>query len=283
MRRDTGLQSLAGIATVNVNAPLIPLVSTWGTPNYVIGKPPVQLLSSVTVTDGDSDTMSSATVKINTFGQPGDVLGYTAPQGNPVTASWDSWSMTIYLSGTATKAQYEEALRAVTFSASQGAGLVRGFLISVSDNTGMNSGWSGVATATVANPVGPAIGALAGRTGILGGTQTNVYSSVTITDADSDYMTGATIKISTSAQWGDTLYFNGISGIPVSASYDPGSYTLTLTGTATKGQYEQVLRAVTWTSANGWGIVRGFSLWITDDSGLTSSPDWYTILGSYWF
>ena len=40
--------------------------------------------------------------------------------------------MTIYLSGTATKAQYEEALRAVTFSASQGAGQC-GFLISVSE------------------------------------------------------------------------------------------------------------------------------------------------------
>jgi len=277
---DTGLQSAAGIATVNVNAPLIPLVSTLGAPNYVIGKPAVQLLGSVTVTDGDSATMSSARVKINTFGQPGDVLGYTAPQGNPITASWDASSMTITLSGTATKAQYEAALRAVTFSATQGAGLVRGFLISVTDNTGMSSGWSGAATATVANPVGPAIGVLTGPSGSLGGAKTNLFSSVTITDLDSDYMTGATVKITVSAQSNDKLYFDGISGIPVSASYDSGSKTLTLTGTATKAQYEQVLRAVTWSSTQWWGVVRSFEVRVTDDSGLTS-PFGFVSLAPY--
>ena len=277
---EMGVQSLLpGVATVNVTG-LTPLVSTLGAPNYVIGKPAVQLLGSVTVTDGDSATMSSARVKINTFGQPGDVLGYTAPQGNPITASWDASSMTITLSGTATKAQYEAALRAVTFSATQGAGLVRGFLISVTDNTGMSSGWSGAATATVANPVGPAIGVLTGPSGSLGGAKTNLFSSVTITDLDSDYMTGATVKITVSAQSNDKLYFDGISGIPVSASYDSGSKTLTLTGTATKAQYEQVLRAVTWSSTQWWGVVRSFEVRVTDDSGLTS-PFGFVSLAPY--
>jgi hypothetical protein len=168
---DTGVQSIApGIATVNVNAaPLAPLVSTLGAPNYTIGKDPVTLISSVTITDGDSANMSGAVVKISTLGQSGDVLGYTAPQGNPITATWDAATKTLTLSGTATKAQYEEALKAVTFSATMGAGLVRGFQISVTDSTGLSSGFSGAATATVATPLPPAIGTLGAPTFTIGG------------------------------------------------------------------------------------------------------------------
>jgi hypothetical protein len=138
-------------------------VSTLGAPNYTIGKDPVTLISSVTITDGDSANMSGAVVKISTLGQSGDVLGYTAPQGNPITATWDAATKTLTLSGTATKAQYEEALKAVTFSATMGAGLVRGFQISVTDSTGLSSGFSGAATATVATPLPPAIGTLVRR------------------------------------------------------------------------------------------------------------------------
>ncbi|HNM83154.1 MAG TPA: hypothetical protein PKI77_01395, partial [Mycobacterium sp.] len=269
---DTGVQSLApGVSTINVNpTPLIPLVSTLGAPNYVIGKPAVQLLSSVTVTDGDSADMSGAAVKINTLGQTGDVLSYTAPQDNPITGVWDAATKTLTLSGTATKAQYEEALKAVTFSATQGAALVRGFLISVTDSSGLSSGWSGAATATVANPVGPAIGTLGAGTYVIGKSGTTVLSSVTITDADSTVMTGATIKINTLGQSGDVLSYTAPSGNPITAIWDAGSKTITLSGTGTISQYEAALKAVTFTATQGAALVRGFLINVTDDTALTS-------------
>ena len=269
---DMGVQSLTpGIATINVNAaPLIPLVSTLGAPNYIIGKNPVKLLASVTITDGDSDNLSGAVVKINTLGQTGDVLGYVAPQGNPVTATWDASSKTLTLSGTATKAQYEEALKAVTFSATQGAALVRGFLISVTDSTGLSSGWSGAATATVANPAAPAVATLGASTFTLEGDSVTVLASVTITDIDSTDLSGATVKINTLGQSGDVLGYAGLQNNPITATWDASSRTLTLSGTATIDQYVAALKAVTFTGTQGAGLVRGLLINVTDDTGVQS-------------
>jgi hypothetical protein len=73
------------------------------------------------------------------------VLGYTAPQGNPITATWDAASKTLTLTGAGTIAQYEEALKAVTFTATQGAALVRGLLIN-SPMTPVQSMAPGIAT-----------------------------------------------------------------------------------------------------------------------------------------
>lgn len=108
------------------------------------------LLSSATITDADSDMFSSARVTIETLAQPGDALGYIQPAGTPITATWDAGSKTLTLSGVGTKAQYEEALEAVTFSATGDALLVRGISISVSDETGVASSGllNEVATAT---------------------------------------------------------------------------------------------------------------------------------------
>ena len=47
-----------------------------------------------------------------------------------------------------------------------------------------------------------------------------------------------------SAYSNDKLYFDGIAGIPVTGSYNSSTKTLTLTGTATLAQYEQVIEAV---------------------------------------
>ena len=81
------------------------------------------VLASVTITDLDSGHLVGRRGEDHHMGQGGDVLGYAAPQGNPVTGQLGLRSLTLTLSGTGTIAQYEAALKAVTFSASQGAGL----------------------------------------------------------------------------------------------------------------------------------------------------------------
>ena len=158
----------------------------------------------------------------------------------------------------------------ITFTATGNAGLVRGVSVLVTDATNLNSA-TGFVTVNVNNPVAPAIAVATGPSGDLGGNKTRLFSSATITDVDSDYLTGATVKITVSAYSNDVVYFGGISGIPVTGIYDSGSKTLTLTGTATKAQYEQVIEAVTWSSTQGCGIVRSFEVRVTDDSNKTSS------------
>ena len=154
-----------------------------------------------------------------------------------------------------------------TLNISSTAALISGLVASRST---LNSA-TGLVTVNVNNPVASAIAVLTGPTGNNNGsTKTKLFSSATITDADSTVLTGATVYISVSAYSNDKLYFDGIAGIPVTGSYNSSTKTLTLTGTATLAQYEQVIEAVTWTSNQGWGIVRSFQVRVIDDSGLTS-------------
>ncbi len=95
------------------------------------------------------DTLSGATVKITLFVRDNDVLGYVQPAGNPVTvSSWDPGSHTLKLSGTGTAAQYEQALKAVTFRTNQGAVTTRSITIYVTDNAGKDS-LTGLVTVSV--------------------------------------------------------------------------------------------------------------------------------------
>jgi lipopolysaccharide export system protein LptA len=248
-------------------------VATIGTPTYTIGTAPVKLLSSVTISDLDSDNLSSATVTIATFGQSGDTLGYVQPSGNPISASWNAGTRTLTLTGNATKAQYEEALKAVTFSATGGVAIIRGLSISVTDDAGVGSSGllNGAATANVRNPVAPSLTTTGWPSHNRNGSATTALVAANITDSDSDYMTGATVRI-TNGSSGDVLSYAPIAGNPISASYNAATHTLTLSGTATEAQYEAAMEAVKFSAtSNGMGAVRNLTWVVTDDSGQTGS------------
>ncbi|WP_176562194.1 hypothetical protein [Mycolicibacterium palauense] len=269
---DQGVDSLApGLVLANVAAPILPpTVITVGASTYTLGGDPVTLLSSVNIEDLDSDSLSGATVRIVTLGQSGDVLGYTAPQDNPVTASWDADSMTLTLSGDATIAQYEQALKAVTFSATQGVAFIRGLTISVTDDQGVGSLLPGAATVTVVNPLPPSVITAGASTYTLGGDPVTLLSSVNIEDLDSDSLSGATVRIVTLGQSGDVLGYTAPQDNPVTASWDADSMTLTLSGDATIAQYEQALKAVTFSATQGVALIRGLTISVTDDTGTGS-------------
>src|SRR5690606_33868830 len=116
-----------GAAIVSVIG-LPPTVTVFGIPIFKLGGSPVKVVSSVTLGDLDSDNLSEATIVIASAYQDGDVLSYVAPSGNPITASWDAATRTLTLSGVATLDQYEEAIKAVTFSTTEG-GVARGISV----------------------------------------------------------------------------------------------------------------------------------------------------------
>ncbi len=264
---DAGVASLVPGAAVVTVIGLPPGILTVGTPIFTLGKSPVKVLSSVTITDLDSDELSEATVKILTAGKAEDVLSYSAIQGNPITASWDAATQTLTLSGVATKDQYEDALKAVTFSTTEG-GLPRGLSVSLVDDAGVASLVPGAAVVTV---IGLPPGILTVGTPIftLGKSPVKVLSSVTITDADSDELSEATVKILTAGKGSDVLSYSGIQGNPITASWDAATQTLTLGGVATKDQYEDALKAVTFSTTEG-GLPRGLSVSLVDDAGVAS-------------
>ena len=88
-------------------------------------------------------------------------------------------------------------------------------------------------------------------------------------DRDSTMLTGASVAI-TSPVAGESLGFTPQHGI----TGTPGGDTLTLSGTATLAQYEDVLRSVTYdnSSQNPPNVTRILSFVVTDAGGLPSEP-----------
>ena len=79
-----------------------------------------------------------------------------------------------------------------------------------------------------------------------GGNAVSFASGLTIADADSDTMSGATISIANGKSDWDMLNFIAQHGI--TGSFNASTSTLTLSGTATRQQYEDVLHSVTYSS-----------------------------------
>ncbi len=100
-----------------------------------------------------------------------------------------------------------------------------------------------------------------------GSAGTPVSPGVSVADPDNANVHGATVKIGTGRDSHDALHFsdqNGISG----SLYDPSTGVLTLTGSATKANYQTALRSVRFDSAGGASGDRTVSFQIEDGEAL---------------
>ncbi|MEM9214573.1 MAG: cadherin-like domain-containing protein, partial [Cyanobacteria bacterium P01_F01_bin.150] len=80
---------------------------------------------------------------------------------------------------------------------------------------------------------------------------TVIDNTITLVDSDDDDITGGTVTIHPSDLTpGDILAVDTAAFPNISASYDPGTGVLTLTGTDTKENYEAVMRLVTFESSS---------------------------------
>ena len=168
-----------------------------------------------------------------------DVLAFTPAAG--ITGSYDAGTGTLTLTGTATVADYEAALRTVTFDspgANPNAG-TRTVRFAATDGDDEGAAARDVAMTVVNDaPVLTASGGSASH--IEGAAATEVDPGLGIADTDSPTMAGATVAITVGLSAGDELLFTAQTGI--TGSFAGG--TLTLTGTATRTQYETALRSV---------------------------------------
>ena len=102
-----------GIALNAVNDP--PVVTTTGTPLALAeGDPATVVDPGVTVTDVDDTDLDGATVSISTGFDAGDVLGFTDTA--TITGTYTAGTGMLALTGTASLADYQAALRSITFS-----------------------------------------------------------------------------------------------------------------------------------------------------------------------
>ncbi|MGP8207611.1 MAG: sulfurtransferase, partial [Acidimicrobiales bacterium] len=222
---------------------------------------PVAVDPGVTVSDGESATLASGTVSISgNFRSGQDVLAFTNTSatlyGN-ISASYNASTgvLTLTSSGaTATLAQWQAALRAVTYLDTAAEPDVPPRTVSFSVNDGVAGSATATKTLDVFSP--PIVTTSGGTTNYAAGTAATVVDSgVTVTDPSRGTQASGTITIGAGFHSGDTLSFTNISASlygNISASYNSGTGVLTLTSSgasATDAQWADALTAVTFATS----------------------------------
>jgi hypothetical protein len=252
---------------VNVSTTTPSLTPSGTTNTFTVAGAAVAVDSGLTASPSASEvTGAKITISAGTR-QSGDTLHFTNQSG--ITGSYSAGVLT--LSGTTTIAQYQTALESVTFSTTSASVTTRSLSIVVSDGTlSSNTAAESVKEAIPAPVVTPS-----GTTNTctVGGSAVAVDAGVLVSSYDND-LSGATVTISAGTlQSGDTLNFSTQNGI--SGSYSGG--TLTLSGSATPGQYQTALESVTFATTTVNTTTRSVSIVAVDSlaspNGSNTAPE----------
>ncbi|MEO5346737.1 MAG: DUF4347 domain-containing protein, partial [Magnetococcus sp. YQC-9] len=247
----------ATITATEVNdAPTLSV--TASTVTFTEGGAALTINNTLTLSDVDDNTIASATVRVsgNHIANE-DLLAFTNQSG--ITGSWDATTGTLTLSGSATKALYQTALRSITYqnlNTDNPGTATRTITFSITDGNSDGSG-SGALSVTNSRPI--AISAIndapiISTTGTTlsfneGANATPVDANLSLSDVDDTLLTGATIQISNNYRASeDLLAFTNQLGITGTWSAALGK--LTLTGTAAKSDYQTALRSITYFNSN---------------------------------
>ena len=245
-----GVSNIGSSTLDTVHVP--PTIAAGATATFDGGGSAVVLDSAIAVTDPDSGgNLVGATIWINNGSIAGDVLNYTSLTGLGITGSYDAGTGTLALSGTSSIANYESALDSVAYSFSPADGDPTGGGGDVSRSIS----WSvndGAATSNVDSStldvvhIAPSVTASGTVVFDVGGTAVALDPGIALADPDSnDMLTGATLVIADGLLAGDALNFNTGS---IAGTYNPGTGTLVLSGTASIAAYGSALAAITYSS-----------------------------------
>ena len=275
-----GTDTTPATATITVSAvnDVATLSDLDGTLTYTEGDLATAIDHSITLADVDDTHIEGAAIQISgNYQAAEDLLSFSSQNG--ISGSWNSGTGTLTLSGTATKAQYEVALESVKYSNSSDDPDLSNRTVSWTVNDGDNNSATGTSTITV-SAVNDAA-ELSGLGGTLAYTEndgaTVIDSSITLTDVDDTHIDGATIQISGNYQSSeDLLIFSDQNGI--SGSWNSSTGTLTLSGTATKAQYESALESVKYSNSSENPDTDNRTIsWLVTDGDLNSSTGTSTV------
>ena len=244
------------VISASADAPVVTGNSSSGL-SYTEGNDPVAVAPALQLTDTDDAQLSQASVRITSGLLASDKL-QAETTGTAITASYNSETGVLLLTGVDTKEHYESVLRSVTFSNTSADPTASGssnqrtisWLVSDANSDDVGVHVSNAVTSTMSVVGVNAKSVIANQSTTLAYTendpQTLLNTAITLEDVDSTQLTGATVSITEGLTSGDTLAFTNQNGI--SGSYANG--VLTLTGTATLAQYQSALRSITFTTTN---------------------------------
>ncbi len=217
---------------------------------FTEGNSAIAVDTQLSITDVDTPNIQGATVSITVgFVTGEDVLVFSDQNG--ITGSYDSGSGELTLTGSATTAQYQAALRSVQYLNSHQDPTNALRTISFSVNDGLLDSVALTRDLSV-NPVNDQPVLASTSSGSLQFSEKSSPISVdpllTLQDDDNVNIQGAVVSITSGFVNGeDSLVFSDQNGI--TGSYNSGSGELTLTGSATKAQYQTALRSVQYTNS----------------------------------
>ncbi|MEH2202157.1 beta strand repeat-containing protein [Nostoc sp.] len=205
--------------------------------------------SGIIVSDVDSPNLVSATVSISSgFISTQDVLAFTNQNG--ITGNYNSNTGVLTLIGSSSVANYQTALRSITYtnSSDNPSTTTRTVSFIVNDGTANSTAITRNINITAVNnaPVATATNSALVYTE---NATTPIDSGITVSDVDSPNLASATVSITSgfvSAQ--DTLAFTNQNGI--TGSYNSSTGVLTLTGSATVANYQTALQSITYTNSS---------------------------------
>ncbi len=251
--------NLSQIATVDITVSPVPdkpeVETSEGNAEYIENDLPLVVDPSVEVSDADNETLTGATVQISRNYQNDargqDILRFSDQSG--IAGTWQPGTGTLTLTGTATPAQYQAALRTVSYEHIGGLQdgddpneNVRTVVFTVTDASGLTS--DSAARGVFVNAINDAP-ELNPQTGIITYVEKcgpiRLGDDFQVDDVDDENMTRADIQITEGYIPGeDVLQFNDTANI--TGSWNSATGTLTLTGPASESAYAAAFGSVTY-------------------------------------
>jgi len=209
----------------------------------------------------------------------GDLLNFSTQNG--ITASYNSGTGVLSLSGTASLANYQTALDSITYGFNpangdpSGGGAHTSRTIQWTANDGVATSAPATSTLSVAH-VAPSVTAGATAAFHRGGAAVTLDGTLSVSDPDSGgNLSSATVSV-VGFFAGDLLNFTNQNGI--TGSYNSGTGVLTLSGTASLANYQTALGSVTYgftpagaDPTNGGADLTRTIAWAVNDGVATSA------------
>jgi hypothetical protein len=239
------------VAAVN-DAPVLADIEA-GVVAYTENDPATQITNAITVTDVDDTNIENATAQITgNYQTSQDVLSATGLPGG-ITANFNAVNGTLTLSGSASKADYQTALRAVQYTNSSESPntLTRTVTFTVNDGDANSNIQTRDVTVTSVNDAPLLANIEAGDVAYTeNDPATQITNAITVTDVDDTNIDTATVQITGNFQGGqDVLSATGLPG-GITANFNTGNGTLTFSGSASQADYQTALRAVRYTNTS---------------------------------
>ena len=237
---------------------------------YNTGSGPAPVTSALTVTAPDDTDLASATVSVSAGYLAGqDTLSFTNTA--TITGNFDATTGVLTLSGTDTVANYQAALRSVTFStaASTPSGS-RTLSFQVDDGQAVNHASNIASRDVTVTHQAPVVTTTAGA---MAYTQDDppvvVDSGLFVASPSGAPLVSGEVEVTSGFQTGDVLGFTNVGG--VTGSYNTITGVLTVSGTGTAAQYQAFFQSVTYTSGTNPspGTARTIGFMVSDS--VTSS------------